>query len=59
MTQVNILIFAFVSPVQAELRMGLIEMEPSKSSILLKHVVKGFMGCKTLHLIFFDKGQLS
>jgi hypothetical protein len=48
-----------VSPVEAELRMGLIEVEPSASWILVKHVVKGFMVTKTLHLIFFDMGQLS
>jgi hypothetical protein len=48
-----------VSPVEAELRMGLIEVEPSASSILVKHVVKGFMVSKTLHFKFFDKGQLS
>jgi len=41
-----------VSPVEAELRMGLIGVEPSTSSILVKHVVKRFMVCKNLHLIF-------
>jgi len=58
-TQVDILIFSFVSPVEAELRMGLIEVEPRASSILVKHVVKSFMVCKTLHFKIVDKGQLS
>ncbi len=52
-TQVDIVIFAFVSPVEAELRMGLIEVEPSASSILVKHVVKGFMVCKNFAFNFF------
>jgi hypothetical protein len=39
--------------------MGLIDVEPSASWILVKHVVKGFMVTKTLHFKFFDMGQLT